>query len=343
MFFTQDDYRRIEEWLRARAIKDTQFPEADPLMGLERLPIVQDDRNKSVDLISFIRQLSLMGLSDFVNVTQFSEREKLSLVEAINLIPTKQRKLGLTITFNNENGNWVIYQFNGTSLNQWSSMSYWRNITEEAIAEFVYHPDEEDITGVREGSRIYLKLKDRNYDPNNFISKGEVILRRNPVGTEQCSIDDKDHYINKLTHDMVSTENVIYVIRYNYDLDGEPLMIPKGCVLWFRGGTINNGSIYMDETPILGVTNIDDIGTAKLLGTPARGQVMGFPIEVNTRVGGVGGVDGPDAPVLAGNTILKWYDGSAWKSLIDEDGMSVLDLKLKALDSRVKILEQKGS
>ena len=276
MYFTQDDYRRIEEWLRTRTVKDTQFPKADPLTGFEEVPIIQDGKNKVVDLDTFIRQLSLMELPDFLNVTTFTKRGHLSLEEAVNSIPVEQRKLGLTITYYSEKGNWMIYQFKGTSLNQWDSLNYWRSIVEEAIAEFVYHPDEEDITGVRDGNRTFLKFKDKDYDPAEFSGMGRIMLRKNLVGTEACAIDDNDHYSNILKQDMIMEENTIYIVQYDFDLDGKAISIPKGCTLWFQGGSINNGTIYLQETAILGAFEFADMGNAKLFGKFNTGQIMTF-------------------------------------------------------------------
>lgn len=340
MYFTQDDYRRIEEWLHARAVKDTQFPKADPLTGFEEVPIIQDGKNKVVNLDTFIRQLSLMELPDFLNVTTFTKRGHLSLEEAVSSIPVEQRKLGLTITYYSEKGNWMIYQFKGTSLNQWNSLNYWSSIVEEAIAEFVYHPDEEDITGVRNGNRTFLKFKDKNYDPAEFSGMGRVILRKNLVGTEACSIDDEDHYKNILTQDMVNQENTIYIVQYNFDLDGKTISIPKGCTLWFQGGSINNGTIYLQETPILGVFEFADMGNAKLFGKFNTGQIMTFSNNnyklkegkyfiPSTRPSSATSQEdikrdsevfyskNPDAYTTRTRQELRWWNGEEWLLILD--------------------------
>lgn len=276
MYFTQDDYRKIEEWLRARTVKDTQFPDADPLTGVEKVPIIQDGRNKVVDLNTFIKQLSLMELPDFLNVTTFTKKGYLTLEDAISSIPVEQRKLGLTITYHSEKGNWMIYQFKGTSLNQWNSLNYWNSIVEEALAEFVCYPDEEDITGVIEGNRTLLKFKNRDYNPAEFSGMGRIILRKNLVGTEACSIDDEDHFNNILIQDMIREENTVYIVQYDFDLDGKIISVPKGCTLWFQGGSINNGTIYLQETAILGAFEFADMGNAKLFGKFNTGQIMTF-------------------------------------------------------------------
>lgn len=340
MYFTQDDYRRIEEWLHTRAVKDTQFPKADPLTGFEEVPIIQDGKNKVVNLDTFIRQLSLMELPDFLNVTTFTKRGHLSLEEAVSSIPVEQRKLGLTITYYSEKGNWMIYQFKGTSLNQWDSLNYWSSIVEEAIAEFVYHPDEEDITGVRDGNSTFLKFKDKNYDPAEFSGMGRIILRKNLVGTEACAIEDEDHFNNILTQDMIREENTIYIVQYDFDLDGKVISIPKGCTLLFQGGSINNGTIYLQETPILGVFEFADIGDAKLFGKFNTGQIMTFSNNnyklkedkyfiPSTRPSSATHQEdikqdseifyskNPDAYTTRTRQELRWWNGEEWLLILD--------------------------
>lgn len=276
MHFTQEDYRKIEAWLYQRTVKDTEFPSADPLDGTEMVPILQNNKNKTIGLNDFVKQVADMKLPDFYNVTVNSKRPYLTLKEAVSLVPVKQRKLGLTITYHNEYGNWLIYQFKGDSLNQWDSLNYWNNIIQQAIEEFVLYPDEEDITGVRDGNRTFLKFKNREYNPEEFSGMGMIILRKNLVGTAACSIDDEDHLNNILTQDMINQENTVYIVQYDFDLDGKVISIPKGCTLWFQGGSINNGTMYLQETAILGAFEFADMGTAKLFGKFNTGQIMTF-------------------------------------------------------------------
>lgn len=102
--------------------------------------------------------------------------------------------------------------------------------------------DEEDITA-ESGN---LKLKDRAYDEASFSGKGYKILRKN--------IQDEK---NILTQDMISEPNTIYEIRYDFDLNGAEITIPKNCTLYFIGGTLRNGTIKYDNTYILGNAFMD--------------------------------------------------------------------------------------
>ena len=78
--------------------------------------------------------------------------------------------------------------------------------------------DEEDITS----ENGLLKLKDRSA----LNGMGYVILRKNKSFAEQ-----------------VILQNTIYEIRYEFDLNGNEVTIPEGCVLDFQGGTLKNGKI----------------------------------------------------------------------------------------------------
>lgn len=340
MFFTQDDYRKIEEWLRTRTVKDSEFPHADPLGGNEDVPIIQDGKNKTLTIDELVKQVAMMELPDFFNVTTFAKKGNLFLEDAINCIPVEQRKLGLTITFHSAKGHWLIYQFKGTSLNQWSSLNYWRSPIEEALEELVLYPDEEDITGVRDGNRTFLKFKDKDYDPADFSGMGRIMLRKNLVGTEACSLDDEDHLLNVLTQDMIREENTVYIVQYDFDLDGKVISIPEGCTLWFQGGSINNGTIYLQETAILGAFEFADMGNAKLFGKFNTGQIMTFSDDsYKAKTGGyfVAGTKpssatpeedakneretfydkNPDAYTTQTRQELRWWNGEEWILILD--------------------------
>lgn len=92
--------------------------------------------------------------------------------------------------------------------------------------------DEEDITNVidSETKKGVLKFKDRN--PEGAVSRGYVILRKNTVGVN-----------NIIDQSSFATENTIYEIRYRFDLQGQTITVPKGCILKFVGGILQNGTL----------------------------------------------------------------------------------------------------
>lgn len=128
MFFTQDDYKKIQQWLIKNSVKDTEFNEANiPLNGEETITIVQGNQNKKVFLKDFISQIFNLGVPDFINVSEEYDNYNISLEEAIKLIPSRARKRGQVITFLNNVNHWNIYQFVG-ALNQWNILDQWEMI-----------------------------------------------------------------------------------------------------------------------------------------------------------------------------------------------------------------------
>lgn len=93
--------------------------------------------------------------------------------------------------------------------------------------------DEEDLT-VEHSSLLgidTLKLANRS----STDGMGYVILRKNKSFAEQ-----------------VTKENTIYEIRYEFDLNGTNITIPNDSILNFNGGSINNGSIVLNNTKLYG-------------------------------------------------------------------------------------------
>ena len=66
--------------------------------------------------------------NDFINVSG-ENLEILTLSSAISKVDTNIRKLGQVITFRDGATSWATYQFTGSSLNDWSTTSLWKNIT----------------------------------------------------------------------------------------------------------------------------------------------------------------------------------------------------------------------
>lgn len=101
-------------------------------------------------------------------------------------------------------------------------------------------PDDEDLESVDDGTGSnVLKFRNKAYSAENFSGMGRVYLRKNIVEGK-----------NVLTQEMISEENVIYHIEYDYDLNGAEINVPKNCVLQFNGGSFRNGTINGNFTKI---------------------------------------------------------------------------------------------
>ena len=57
MYFTQEDYKKIENWLSKKSVKDSDFQEALPLNGEEIITVVQSGHNKKVKIREFIDKI----------------------------------------------------------------------------------------------------------------------------------------------------------------------------------------------------------------------------------------------------------------------------------------------
>lgn len=253
MYFTQEDFKKIEKWLLQSTVKDTQFADAaTPLKGNETIAFVQGNQNVKTTIKDFVDQLFLLGVADFLNVTDKYGEKYLSIEQAIQLIPPRSRKIGQVITFMDTYGNWVIYQFQGQTLNQWNNTTMWINVISSIIVSETV-PDEEDLTGIKQNNKLVLKFKNKDYNTNDFSGLGRVYLRKNIRGIT----DPVEGTIaaNVLTQQMVSYPHTIYHLQYDYNLNGETIIIPEGCTILFEGGSISNGTIIGTGTSIQSVDN----------------------------------------------------------------------------------------
>ena len=243
MFFTREDINKIYQALLKLGIKDSELPETSDVKNDDTLAIVQDGRNKQINVREFLNQISLWKREDFINVTDKYKKSHITLVEAIQAVPIMQRKEGLVITFLDTENNWRIYQFRG-SLLQFNNETLWVDLYDFSpyIIDSIL-PDEEDITqsAIDEQGNTYLSLKDREYNPSEFSGKGYKILRKNIIEIE----DENSNKVKKniLTKEMISEPNTIYEIRYDFDLNGAEINISENCILKFEGGSFRNGSL----------------------------------------------------------------------------------------------------
>lgn len=273
MYFTQEDYLKIEQWLKARTVKDTQLPLASLLTGKEFIPILQDNTNKIVNLVHLQQKIKDMIIPDFINVTDACSGHALHLEDAINRVPQHMRHPGTVITFKGHNGCWHILQFTGDSIYQWGDCTRWKGLFDNWMLNQVYRPDEEDLVGIQDGNQKFIKIKDRIYSPANFSGKGRKIVRMNWVPSCECYNDDLDHYENKITQETFSDDHTVYVIRYDFTVEGH-ISMPEGCELHFEGGTLKGGYINLNGCKITGMVGEEsDYFIGVNLDNWAKGQI----------------------------------------------------------------------
>lgn len=154
-------------------------------------------------------------------------------------------------------------------------------------------PDNEDITLV---NRQY-KLANKLYDPLNFSGQGRVYVRKNiqdivEVDGNVTTTTRK----NVLTQGMMSLTHTMYIIQYDFDLNGGTIELPEGCTIKFEGGSITDskttGCINLNNTKVL--PSYDDLNALgnKVIGTPAIGTQRYL------------------------NGKPWWFDGTQWKDAV---------------------------
>lgn len=150
--------------------------------------------------------------------------------------------------------NWQLYdgvgeiEFNSIKLNQLSKeiidlLSKGNNI-------ITNYPDgediiQEDICGGNGKNEInVLKFANKEFNSSNFSGYGRIWLRKNIININTSEIPE---YINILTQDMINKPNTIYIIQYDYDLNGDTITIEHDTILLFFGGSIKNGNVIIKE------------------------------------------------------------------------------------------------
>lgn len=130
---------------------------------------------------------------------------------------------------------------------------------------FTNFPDDEDLTEeTRENEEKVMKLADKEYNAAGFSGLGRVYLRKNLVESK-----------NVLTQEMINSTNTRYVIQYDYDINGESINIPEGCVLDFQGGSLNNGTINNNSARFEGNPKILNCSISNL-GYEAKAEWFGI-------------------------------------------------------------------
>lgn len=108
-------------------------------------------------------------------------------------------------------------------------------------------PDDEDITVAEIEGVGKLQFNDKAYNASSYSGLGRTYLRKNMVNGK-----------NVLTQAMFTNDdgsvrsNTRYIIQYDYDLNGDTISIPEGCVLDFEGGSIKGDGFVLKNYIVYG-------------------------------------------------------------------------------------------
>lgn len=178
MYFTIEDYRKIERWLRENSVKDTEFPEVSNLSLDENLPIIQDNKNKKIslkNLITFLQfqevqvdsELDINSSNPIQNqavskvIYELQNRKFIKIVEELPLISNAD-----------DNVVYILLEEVGEGNNLFTEWIKVNNIWEK-VGEF---NAEIDLTP-------YLKIQDSPFEKgsaeNSAVLKGEYEVYSN--------------------------------------------------------------------------------------------------------------------------------------------------------------------
>lgn len=208
--------------------------------NFEYLSVSKADKKKTEEKLSEQRNDFEANKFGF-NVTVYGEHGGVhNLLSAIKDVPKKYRMLGQKITFRTENGDWATYHNESLSLANYENTKDWvqevgiKEVTGDVNIENA--PDYEDLTEAGNGT---IKFADKEYSKTSFSGLGRIYLRKNIVNG-----------VNLLQQDHVLKSNTIYIVQYDYNLNGATIEVPEGCMLDFQGGSISNGTIIGKNTSI---------------------------------------------------------------------------------------------
>ena len=153
----------------------------------------------------------------------------------------------------------------------------------QVINNIVYNQaDNEDLEEVIQDGKSVLHFKNKLYNPEKYSGYGRVWLRKNIKKSSLCDCCD-DTKKNILTQNMFFKQdnispntNTIYIVQYDYDLDGNTITIPSDSVLVFDGGSFSNGQIILDNTLVVPPTlDLNDVlKNITIGGTYKEGQTI---------------------------------------------------------------------
>lgn len=181
--FTCNQINEIRKKLSLLGAKDTQFPEASKLDGNEIVVIVQNGENRKTTISTIVGLLSGVSVDsneDFINISR-SNTGNLTLATAVTKVDLHNRNIGQVITFKESDGVWATYQFTGSSLDDWSTTSLWKNITGSG---------DSGISGIDElKSQVETNAEDISVLSDEIERHNASILN---LGTDVSKLKDKD-------------------------------------------------------------------------------------------------------------------------------------------------------
>ena len=185
VLITKDLINKIVQALEDRGVKDSHFDRASmPLTYDEQVVILQNGKNRRIDITSLIDSIITSERSDLLNVSYFAGGlvQPLSLKEAVANVKNKHKKAGLLITFfDSITKQWVVYQYKGTKFKDFYDLTKWKKLlpshfkglikSEKTLLKEVPYPEVGDYAYVRESDKVYLYVCEES---GNWVNTGDL-------------------------------------------------------------------------------------------------------------------------------------------------------------------------
>lgn len=213
MFFTQDDFKKIEQYLRLNVLKDTDFQDFEGnINGKDIIAFVHEGKNYKMSLqklASVIGGNSGEAINDgaFINVSYedtdnnslFQLTQYKSLAEAIDNTPIKYRIPGGVIAWLSEKNVWQLHQFTGQSVDEWENITLWKNFNDTSQSGITFTSTVEQI---KEGETLETTLECTTLDggiaSSIRIYKDDTLIKHDEnVSQLTASVSIKDKSIFK--------------------------------------------------------------------------------------------------------------------------------------------------
>lgn len=92
----------------------------------------------------------------------------------------------------------------------------------------------------------------KEYNPAEFSGLGKVYLKKNivEVGGVEKNVLTQSAFYKEGTQ--TPNTDTVFVIQYDFDLNGQTIIIPARCMLEFDGGSVVNGRLVSNNTELVG-------------------------------------------------------------------------------------------
>lgn len=214
MFFTQEDFRKIENWLKTHSIRDTEFNKAFSTTTSDKVAIIQNGKNVLVPISKLP-----VGNIKISNDGYFIVDGNKTNIKA---------GYAAKVKMGNDGKMYASYDDGDT----------WEPVSDTLTLDGI-RPDDLDIGSYKDGETLVLKLKDR------VGIQGQNTIYLKPTSVKD---DTTGEYITNyiIPAKDLQKDNTIYIIRYDFDLNNQDIILGQNSSLVFEGGSFKNGRITVN-------------------------------------------------------------------------------------------------